>query len=79
METKLTDFTTEQLDFAILAMVEAKENASHMITKLAIAGVPMDHERIQFWEKQSDMGVLWHTQLANARLIVRNEETINAN
>lgn len=79
MNTLLTDFTTEELAFAIIAIKEAKEEATHHLATHEVIGTNPEHHTVKFWEKQADMAITWQVQLETALAIVKGRETINAN
>ena len=77
--TNLTDFTADQLAFAIVAIGEQKEMAIHHLAKHEIIGTDPSHDSVKFWEKQADMAIQWEVQLRTALNIVTAREVITAN
>ena len=75
----LTDFTADQLAFAIVAIQESKSQAVHMLAKHEVIGTDPTHDSVKFWEKQADMAIQWEVQLRTALNLVSAKETINAN
>ena len=79
METKLTDFSLEEIAFALVAIKEAQNQAIHHLAMHEVLGTNPEHDTVKFWESQRDMSITWIVQLETAKGIVRENETVNSN
>lgn len=78
MKALLTDFTYEELTFALIQVNEGIAVATHALARnLELYGE--SHERSEFWQKQIDMGLTWKVQLMTAQTVVKDQETVNQN
>lgn len=78
METKLTDFTSEELTVLILEVTEQWEKAIEMRVRAASVWGE-NHERVAFWAKREDILQRWLVQLRSAQMIVMHREIIQSN
>lgn len=79
METKLTDFTEEEIIYALIQIQEGIDQAINAVAKHQFIGTDPEHERVKFWENQIEKGMKWKVQLMTAQTVVKDQETINQN
>lgn len=78
MKALLTDFTYEEIAFALIQVNEGIAVATHALAKnQELYGEK--NERCEFWQKQIDMGLTWKIQLMTAQTVVKDRETVTAN
>jgi hypothetical protein len=79
MEIKLSDFTIDQLAFAVVAIKEAQEMAIHAIAQHEVQGTNPEHPSIKFWNNQAEMSVTWLAHLKYAISVKHQETTVTSN
>lgn len=78
MNTKLTDFTSEELTVVIIEMTEAWEGSIYNHTK-AVQVYGPDHDRTKYFEKRTEILQNFLVQLRTANVMVVNQEKVNQN
>lgn len=77
--TQLTDFTEQEIAFALVQIQEGVDQAINAVAKHRFIGTDPEHYQVKFWENQIEMGLKWKVQLTMALQIVKDRETINLN
>lgn len=77
--TRLSEFSIEEIAFALVAIKEAQHQAIHHLAMHEVLGTNPEHDTVKFWESQRDMSITWIVQLETAKGIVISNETVNAN
>lgn len=83
MDTKLTDFSPEQLAYLEKLVRNDWEIATTQIVELEtifVDGPALEgHETYKKWKKEQGLAAEWLTQIHTARVIVQSREAVNAN
>jgi len=83
METKLTDFSPEQLAYLEQLVRNDWDIATRQIVELETIFVDapalMENQTYQNWKKEQELASQWMTQIHTARAIVDARNLVNAN
>jgi predicted PolB exonuclease-like 3'-5' exonuclease len=79
-DAKLSDFTTKELQLLMIAVIEQMERAQNSLRQLSqFDDGEFKTDQSKYWNNYLDTYQLWHVQILDALVIVKQRELINLN